>query len=159
MTKPLKANKGRIATRYPPIHDRVVEALERIEPGRYGALLKQLRAEWKPVGHEIHIIELMADLNCRLRGCAYLEAEVLREGMEACAGPGVTRGMALGRAFIRDVDGPNLLDRISQYENRLSRELSGCIRMLTESRRRRELARARKEEKLLRTTPCTSVIQ
>jgi len=145
--------------RYAQIHDMVTDLLIRTEPGRYAAALKDFRAEWKPVGAQVHLVELMADLDCRLHGCLCLETEILREGMEACAGEGVTHEMALGRAFVRDCEGPNLLDRLSSYQSHLSRELSQCIRLLTQSRKRRSRHKARMTAKLMRSKPCTSVIQ
>jgi hypothetical protein len=88
---------------------------------------------------------MMADAAIRQRGCAYLDTEILRQGMEACAGPGVTPDMALGRAYIRDFEGPNLLDKLSLYQSRLSKEFTRCLRLLQAAAKNRK--------------PCTSVIQ
>ena len=55
-------NDRSMAARYAPIHDMVTEVLTRTEPDGYAHLVEELRAEWKPAGAEVRIVELMADL-------------------------------------------------------------------------------------------------
>jgi hypothetical protein len=148
-----------MAARYAPIHDMVTEVLARIEPDSYAQALEELRAEWNPVGAEVRIVEAMADFACRLRGCLYLDTEILREGMEACAAPGVTPDMAHGLAFIRDCEGPKLLDKLSRYRTRLSSEFTRCVRALELHAKNRKFAEARMAAALAKSKPCTSVIQ
>jgi len=152
-------NDRSIAARYAPIHDMVTDVLLRTEPDRYAALVEELRAEWNPVGPEVRIIEIMADLACRVRGCLYLDTEILKQGMEACAGPGVTPDMALGQAYLRDFEGPKLLDKLCRYHGRLSREFSRCVRILQLGAKNRKYAEDRMNATLARHKPCTSVIQ
>jgi hypothetical protein len=152
-------NDQNIAARYAPIHDMVTEILAKTEPDGYAQLVEELRAEWNPVGAEVQIVELMADLACRLRGCLYLDTEILRQGMEACAAPDVTPDMAQGLAFIRDCEGPKLLDKLSRYHSRLSSEFSRCTRILRLHAKNRKYAEARVAATLAKSKPCTSVIQ
>ena len=152
-------NDRSIAARYAPIHDMVTEVLTRTEPDGYAHLVEELRAEWKPAGAEVLIVEIMADLSWRIRGCLYLETEILKRGMEACAGPDVTPDVALGQAYRNDFRGPNLLDKLSRYQSRLSREFSRCLRILRLRAKNRRYAEARMAAQLLRHKPCTSVIQ
>jgi len=148
-----------IAARYAPVHVMVTELLARIEPDGYATLLKELRAEWKPSGSEAGIVERMADLSCRMRGCFYLETEILKRDMEALAAPGDTPDMALGRAYIRDLEGPNLLDKLTRYQSRLQTEFSRCVHIM----QRRATSRRRAEQMaaatLAKRKPCTSVVQ
>ena len=149
-----------MAARYAPIHGMVTELLNRTDPDGYTNMLESLLAERKPesIG-EAHVIALMADLAWRIRGCFYLETEVLKRGMEACAAPGVTPEVALGRAYMNGFRGPKLLDKLSRYESRLSRESSRCLRILLLRVKNRKYAEARMAAQLLRHKPCTSVIQ
>ncbi len=148
-----------LATRYAPIHDMVNEIFARIEPDGYAQLVEELRAEWNPVGVEVQIVEFMAEIACRIRGCLYLDTEIMRKGMEACAGPDVTPDVAQGLAYIRDCEGPKLLDKLSRYQSRLSKEFSRCIRILQLGAKNRKYAETRIDATLAKTKPCTSVIQ
>jgi hypothetical protein len=145
--------------RYGPIHDMVTDVLARHEPEMYANLVEELRAEWNPVGAEVRLVEVMAELSCRLRGCLYLDTELLTQGMEASAAPDVPSDMALARACQRDFEGPKLLEKLSRYESRLSGDLSSCARLLRLSAKSRKDAEHRMAEALLRHKPCTSVIQ
>jgi len=154
-------NDPGMAVKYAPIHGMVTELLVKIEPDGYAEMLEGLRDEWKPVGVEDRVIEMMADLSWRIRGCFYLDTEILKQGMEAC-GPDVASDVALGRAFVRDFEGPNLLDKLSRYQSRLSKEFSRCLRLLRLSTKNRKYAEARTaatRDKLAKSKPCTSVIQ
>jgi hypothetical protein len=119
-----------IAARYAPIHGMVTELLTRVDPDGYTNLLENLRAERKPesIG-EAHVIALLADLFWRIRGCFYLENEILKRGMRAC-GPRDAPDQALARTFMRETQGGGLLSKLSRYERRLSKEQSRCIRVL-----------------------------
>ena len=121
---------GTMTARYAPIHHMVTDVLVRTEPGLYASLLQELRAEWHPAGAEVRLVEMMAGLACCLRGCLYLETELLNQGMQACAAPDVPSEVALGRAYARDSEGPKLLEKLSRYHRRLSREFSRCVRIL-----------------------------
>jgi hypothetical protein len=153
------ANDPSLAARYAPIHGMVTELLAKTDPGGYAEMLAALRDEWRPVGAEVRIVELMAEAACRLRGCAYLEAQILNQGMEACAAPNETPGMALGRAYIRDFEGPDLIDKLSRYRSRLSTGFTRCSRILRLAAKSRRFAEARIAATLAKCKPCTSVIQ
>lgn len=148
-----------MAARYAPVHDMVTEILARIDPGGYAEMLEGFRDDWKPEGADVRIVELMADAASRLRGCGYLEAEIMNKDMEACAGPGVTPDIAQGLAFIRDFKGPKLLDKLSRYRGRLTSEFSRCTRILRLHAKNRKYAEARIAATLAKSKPCTSVIQ
>ena len=122
-------------------------------------MLENLRAERKPesIG-EAHVIALMADLFWRIRGCFYLENEILKRGMEAC-GPKAAPDEALARTFMRESKGGGLLSKLSRYESRLSREQSRCIRVLELFAKNRKDAEARMAATLAKRKPYTSVIQ
>jgi len=150
---------GTMTARYAPIHHMVTDVLVRTEPGLYASLLQELRAEWHPAGAEVRLVEMMAGLACCLRGCLYLETELLNQGMQACAAPDVPSEVALGRAYARDSEGPKLLEKLSRYHRRLSREFSRCVRILQLGAKNRKYAEARMANALLRHKPCTSVIQ
>jgi hypothetical protein len=152
-------NDKSIAARYAQIHGMVTELLAKIEPDGYAKLLEELRAEWKPVGGEVQIVELMADVSCRIRGCFYLETEILKGNIKVCATPQDTPETALGRAYVRDFEGPNLLDKLSRYQSRLSSEFSRCIRILQLRAKNRRYAEARIAATLAKRKPCTSVVQ
>ena len=141
-------NDRSTAARYAPIHDMVTEVLNRTEPDRYAARVEELRAEWNPVGPEVRVVEIMADLECRIRGCHYLETEILKRGMEARGGPRVRTDETLGQ-----------LDELSRYQSQLSREFTRCVRILRLGAKKRQLKEARMATQLLRHKPCTSVIQ
>jgi len=153
------ADDKRIAARYAPIHGMVTELLARPGVDEYAALVEELRAEWKPAGWEIRVVELMAELACRIRGCQCLETEILSRSIELCATPQEPPDMALGRAFIRDFEGPRLLDKLSRYTSRLSKEFSRCLRILELRAKSRTAAEANMAATLAKSKPCTSVIQ
>ena len=153
------ANRQQIAARHLTIDRMVTEILDRTEPGWYAALLKDFRKEWKPVGCEVQIVELMADLSCRLRGCWYLETEILKRGMAACATSEGAPGDALARAFMHDCEGPRLLNKLSRYESRLSIEFERCARLIDRYRTARKRAEASAVAALMKRKPCTSVVQ
>jgi len=152
-------NDESIAARYAPIHGMVTALLAKTDPDAYDKLLAELRAEWKPVAWEARIVELMADLSCRIRGCYHLEGEILKGNIEVHANPQDTPEMALGRAYVRDFEGPDLLDKLSLYESRLSREFSRCIRILQRHATSRKRAEAMAAATLAKRKPCTSVVQ
>jgi hypothetical protein len=152
-------NDKSIAARYAPIHDMVTALLAKTDPDGYTKLVEELRADWKPVDAEVQIVELMADISCRIRGCLYLETEILKGNIRVCAEPQDTPDMALGRAYIRDFEGPNLLDKLSRYQSKLSSEFSRCIRILQLRAKSRKCAEARIAATLAKHKPCTSVIQ
>jgi hypothetical protein len=145
--------------RFGAVEAMVTEILARIEPGSYAEMVEAFRDEWKPEGVEVRIIEVMAEAACRMRGCAYLETEILNRSMEACTGPGVTPDRALTEAYIRDFDGPQLLDKVSRYRAMLSTMFSRCSRSLMARAENRRRAEERVNATLVRTKPCTSVIQ
>jgi hypothetical protein len=126
-----------MAARYAPIHDMVTELLNRTDPGGYTNMLEHLLAEHKPESMgEAHVIALMADLSWRIRGCLYLEDEMLKSK-----------------------SGAALLSKLSRYQRRLAREQSRSIRVLGLFAKNRKYAEARMAATLLRRKPCTSVIQ
>jgi len=138
-----------MAARYAPIHGMLTELLNRTDPDGYTNMLENLFAEHKPesIG-EAHVIALMADLSWRIRGCFYLENEILKQGME-------TRGPQ----DMRKGKGGGLLSKLFRYQNRLEREQSRSIRVLELFAKNRKYAEARMAATLLRRKPCTSVIQ
>jgi len=151
-------NDQSIAARCAPIHDMVTDLLARRDPGGFVKVLECLRAEYKPEGVEERVVEFMADLSWRIRGCFALETEILSQSMEPCAGAqGAPRAPA--RAHMRDAKGANLLDKLSTYESRLSREFSRCLRLLQLRAKNRKYAEARLAATLAKRKPCTSVIQ
>jgi len=152
------SNDPGLAVRYAPIHGMVTEVLARIDPDGYTNKLEGFRAHYKPerVG-EAHVVALMADLSWRIRGCFYLENEILKRGMEAC--PQEAPDQAMLRVFLRETKGGGLLSKLSRYESRLSREFSRCLRILELSAKNRKYAEARIAAELARHKPCTSVIQ
>jgi hypothetical protein len=126
-----------MAARYAPIHDMVTELLNRTDPGGYTNMLEHLLAEHKPESMgEAHVIALMADLSWRIRGCLYLEDEMLKSK-----------------------SGAALLSKLSRYQRRLAREQSRSIRVLGLFAKNRKYVEARMAATLLRRKPCTSVIQ
>lgn len=152
-------NDPATAKRYAPIHDMVTAVLAKVEPDGYAKLRAGFRDEWKPEGAAIHIVDLMADAAFRLDGCAYLEAEILNGNLERCKRPDETAQEALGRAFVLDCEGPNLLEKLSRYEKMLSRAFAQCSRTLHLRAKNRRMAEARMAQNLARLKPCTSVIQ
>ena len=152
-------NDKSIAARYAPIHGMVTELLAKTDPDGYAKMLEGLRAQYQPVGVEVHVVEFMADLSWRIRGCFALETEILNQGIEACATAKDTPGQALARAYMRDSKGPNLLTKLSRYESRLSSESSRCVRIMELRAKNRRYAEARIAATLAKRKPCTSVIQ
>ena len=148
-----------MAARYAPIHGMVTEFLNRIDPDGYTNMLESLLAERKPesIG-EAHVVALMADVFWRIRGCFYLETEILKQGMEA-GGPKETSDQALARTFMREIKGGGLLSKLSRYQSRLETEQSRSMRVLGLFATNRKYAQARMAASLLRRKPCTSVIQ
>ena len=138
-----------MAARYAPTHGMVTELLNRTDPGGYTNMLEHLLAEHKPESMgEAHVIALMADLSWRIRGCFYLEDEMLKQEMEAC-----------GPKNMRKSKGGALLPKLSRYQSRIAREQSRSIRVLGLFAKNRKYAEARMAATLLRSKPCTSVIQ
>jgi len=161
MKKHPARNKSAYA-RFASFHQRVGELVAQIEPDGYNILLEDLRKTFRPQGVEVRLVELMAELSCRLRGCLYLENEILTQGMAACATPDDLPGDALARAFIQDFTGPGLIEKLSRYESRLSTEFSRCLRGMQERmarRKRTESTESTAAAALAKRQPCTSVIQ
>jgi hypothetical protein len=152
-------NDKSMAARYAPIHDMVTELLAKIDPDGCTQMLENFRSQYQPAGVEERVVELMADLVWRTRGCFYLETEILKRGMQACATPNDTPGQELGRAYLRDIKGPNLLSKLSRYQSRLSREFSRCIRIMELGAKNRKYKEARIAATLAKSKPCTSVVQ
>jgi len=155
------SNDPGMAARYAPIHDMVTEVLARTDPDGYTQRLEGLRAEHNPqtIG-EAHVLALMADLSWRIRGCFYLENEILRRGMEAY--PHDEPDAAMTRVFLRESKGGGLLSKLATYETRLAKEQSRCIRVMSLQAKNRKYAAARMAAELARlekAKPCTSVIQ
>jgi hypothetical protein len=148
-----------MAARYAPVHDMVTELLARIDPDGYTNLLEDLRAQRRPesIG-EAHAIAILADLFWRIRGCFYLENEILSRGMEA-SGEKHDPVQALTRTFMCESKGGGLFSKLSRYESRLSREQSRCMRVLELFAKNRKYAEARMAATLAKRKPCTSVIQ
>ena len=153
------ANDKGMAARYAPVHAMVTELLARVDPDGYAMAVIEFRDEWKPVGRLVKIVELMAELECRIRGCDYLEAEILNRNVKIYARPEDTVDAAVGRAYIHDFQGPNLLNKLCRYSARLPREFTRCVQILQLAAKSRRLAEARMAEQLARHKPCTSVIQ
>jgi|HubBroStandDraft_1064217.scaffolds.fasta_scaffold01856_10 hypothetical protein len=151
-------NDPGMAARYAPVHGMVTELLNRTEPDGYTNMLEDLRAHHKPqtIG-EAHVLALLADTAWRIRGCFYLENEILRRGIEAY--PKDAPGQAMARVFLRENKGGGLLSKLSRYESRLSREQSRCLRLMELQAKNRKYAEARIAATLARRKPCTSVIQ
>ena len=152
-------NDRRIAVRHARIHLMVGELLAEIEPDRYKELLENLHAEYQPVGAETRLVEILADAMCRIRGCFYLETKILNDNIKACTAAGEAPEMAVGRAYIRDFEGAQMLEKIARYESSVSTLFSRCLRTLTDhlaSRRRRDAIAA---DALAKRKPCTSVVQ
>jgi hypothetical protein len=147
-----------IAACHGSIQDMVTALLARTDPDGYATMLAELRAEWKPVSWDAQIVELMAGLACRIRGCDYLEAEILNRNIEGFSAQ-YAQETALARAFIRDFEGPNLLNKLSRYQSRLQTEFARCIRILTRHAASRRHAEEMAAATLAKRKPCTSVIQ
>jgi hypothetical protein len=151
-----KKTSGRFAA----VEGMVAEIVARVEPNGYAEALQALREELQPVGQEIHFVELMAELSVRIRGCAYLQAEILENNMEVCSvAQGIPREQALGAAYIKDFDGPKLLDKLLRYENWLSDQFIHASRTMTRRAENRSIEEARLSAQLAKLKPCTSVIQ
>jgi hypothetical protein len=97
----------------------------------------------------------MADLQWRIGGCFYLEAEILRS-----AGP------SFETAFLRDIQGGELLSRLARCESKLLRDFSRGRRTIQLAAKNRKMAEARMAATEARMAaslairkPCTSVIQ
>lgn len=121
-------------------------------------MLQAFSADWKPTGADVQIVELMADIACRMRGCNYLEAEILNRQMAACETPEDQPGDALGRAYLRDMQGPNLLDKLSLYYSHISKDFTRCVRLLerrSSSRHTQQMSTAT----LAGLKNCTPVVQ
>lgn len=152
-------NDRSIAGRHARIHYMVGELLAEIEPDHYTELLESLRAEFQPVGPEARLVEIMADATCRIRGCFYLETKILNENIKACTAAGETPDMAVGRAYIRDFQGAQMLDKIARYESSLSKLFSRCLRALSDRLASRRRSDAIAADALAKRKPCTSVVQ
>ncbi|MGC9951751.1 MAG: hypothetical protein ABSF64_35830 [Bryobacteraceae bacterium] len=151
-------NDPAMAKRHAPVHDMVTEILTRIEPDGYASMLEDLRAEHNPqTAGEDRVLALLADTFWRIRGCFYLETEILRRGMEAL--PELPPDDAMAKVFLRELGRGGMLSKLSRYESWLSKEQSRCIRTMTLKSKNRKLAESRMADSLARTKPCTSVIQ
>ena len=152
------SNDPGTAARYAPIHDMVTDLLARIDPDGYTNRLEDLFAQYKPesIG-EAHVLALMADLSWRIRGCFYLETEILKRGMEAH--PKEEADAAMTRVFLRESTGSGLLSKLAKYESRLAKEQSRSIRLRELQAKNRKYAQARIAATLEKRKPCTSVVQ
>ncbi len=152
-------NDKKMAARYAPIHDMVTQLLAKIDPDGYAILLEELRAEWKPAGVEERIVELMTDASFRIHGCWYLETEILKGNMEKSIQAGGKPDEAIGRAYLIDFQGPNLLNKLGRYQARLEREFSRCLRIMQLGVKNRQLAEANRAATFGKLKLCTPVIQ
>lgn len=145
---------------YTLIAGMVKDLLAKIDPKGYDELLAGLREEFQPSGAgEQGLVEYLADLSWRLRGCSAMEAEILRKGMRTCPG-GEYAPDAMLHAYRQDFAGPDLLSKLSNYETRLQSEFHRTLNALNRSGagRRRQAAIAA-AAKLAKLRPCTSVLQ
>jgi hypothetical protein len=119
----------------------VKELLAKIDPKGYDRLLAGFLEEYQPSGAvEQGLVEDLAYVSWRLRGCSAMEAEIRRKGMQ--------------------INGPDLLSELSIFETRLQNDLRRTLKALswTGGGRRREAAIAA-AARLAKLRPCTSVIQ
>jgi len=145
--------------RYKPVPKMLEDLLARIDPEGYAILLEEFREEYQPVDWEVRIVAYIAQMAHHMRGCLYLETEVLNTSMAARISPDETNEDALARAYISDFSGPNLLAKIQRYHDRLQREFSRGVRILRGHAASRRMAEERAAQSLLRRKTCTSVIQ
>ncbi len=148
-----------IAARYAPVPAMIDELLSRIEPDGYAVMVREFSEEYQPVGDEVRLVEHVAHIAIHMRGCFYLETDILRRGMESGGPPNETPGDAQFRAWVADMEGPKLIDKASRYNARLQKEFIRSTRLLrqrTDNRMRTNDAAA---ATLLNSKTCTSVIQ
>jgi len=137
----------------------VADLLGRIDPDGYGELLNDFRAEYQPSGsYEEALVARLADASWRWRGCAAMEAEILKEGMRKDPG-GDHSPDALAHAFMRDVEGPNLISKLSSYEEKVQKEFHQCMEELLRCGAAHRRAKNGSLSRLASLPPATSVIQ
>jgi len=136
------ANRKGAAASFANMHQMLSELLAKIDPNGFVEIREALRAQYRPEGVEGHVVELLADLSWRLRGCFALETAILSRGDEADITATVSN-----------------LSRLSKYESRLSRDFSRYSRMMQLREKNRKKKEARWAASLARRKPCTSVIQ
>jgi len=154
-----RAKPRSIAKRSSSMGAMVEEWLAETDPDGYAILLAELRAEMRPVDtYEHALVKRLAGVAWRKRACFDVENSILRKGMQAAPG-GEKAPDALLYAYQRDLEGPNLLSKLSTYEDGLTREFSRCMRALERSRAMRRHRSNAAAAALAKLEPCTSVVQ
>ncbi|HVN05997.1 MAG TPA: hypothetical protein VMT86_16360 [Bryobacteraceae bacterium] len=134
--------------------------LTHIDADEFTRLLNDLRAHYLPeTSFEERTAARLATLACRLQACLPMETLVLREGMKKLRRSGDTHDRALTRAYLRDLEGPNLLSKLARYQTTLEAEYSQSVRILESCTRDRRRAARAAEAQLAKLQPCTSVVQ
>jgi len=147
------------SSRYAQIEARVLELLGKIDPNGYSEIAKDLRARLRPKGSdEAVLVDHMAAISWRIRGCWALETEILKEGVAALAAEN-NPTTALARAFVHDLQGPNLLTKLSSYETMLDRVLEHNRQAMDRLVALRQRQTNRASQKLAKLPPITPVIQ
>ena len=137
-----------MAQRHARVHDMVTEVLFRVDRYGYRHVLESLRAQYSPEGTgETQVIALAAELAWRIRGCTYLETEILNGGRAETSWG------------LPETGKDSLIAKLYSYEIHLSREFSRYVRIIEMSARNRAAARSRMAASLEKLKPCTSVIQ
>jgi hypothetical protein len=156
---PRPAQDKSIAGRHAPMHRMVEELLTSIDPDGYREILAELRAEYQPSGHEVALVECLADVSWRIGACHAMETEILREGMRTCPG-GENAPGAAAYAYMHDFQGPDLLGKLANYAERLQVEFRRCVHALERGEAgRRRASNAAAALTLEKLEPCTSVVQ
>jgi len=142
-----------------PIPGMIADLLARIDPDGYREILAGFRHDYQPEDeHEERILARYADAAWRLRACAALEAEILREGAKSYPGDPNSQEAYL-HAFLEGFEGPGLLSKLATYEDRLQNEFHTLTRLVTRAFSPRRRATKIRRPELSKLKPCTNVVQ
>lgn len=128
--------------RYVAQHQKVSELLAKVDPGGFAEMQADLVAQYHPEGIEIQMVDVMAHLSWRIRGCLAVEAEILRRG---------------AKADITSKIGD--LAQLAAYEESLWKQFDQHTHMLDRRVKDRGVKEARMAAVLAQSKPCTNVIQ
>lgn len=152
--------------RFQPIHDMVADILARVDPSAQADMLKSFYEEYRPVGDDVLVVERLAEVAAHMRGCHYLDTEIMKRNMEECEAEGCTVGEAVARTYGRKSGGARLLAKLDRYQDYLRNEVFRCVEFLRASARTRREAtekaarfRAEQLESFAKLKPATPVIQ
>lgn len=156
----VKDSRKRLRAAHASARNKLEEMLAKIDRAEYRQLLDEMRALYQPASPlEENAVKRMAMVTCQLHACLPIETRIWHEGMEACKVEGDSPNQAMVRAFLRDIEGPDLLAKLSRYESRLQSSFTECLRLLERrgAIRRRDAQAA--NARLAKLAPCTSVVQ